>query len=175
MSNITANTWQLRRSSFNHRWLKNTYLISFAKWGSVVNGAVRDPGFDEGRFISNMLADWREYGSEAHVLADEYESQMSPSVLFETLPLSRSGQHTRAWLRPIIHELWKARYRVEERTKNVLDILEETESAYEAVAEQCKQATECTVAVRGKFREFWDCCRQLSQALSGLESKVRAI
>jgi hypothetical protein len=171
MADTKASRWQLHRSSLNHRWLKNTYLMSFAKWGSVVDGKVNDPGFLEETFISNMLADWREHGSEARILVEGYEFDMSPSGLFDVHPLSRCDMHTQEWLRAAIHELWKVRHCVKERTHEVLDMIKKAGNAYQAIIREFEEGSECSEAVR----EIGDCCYQLSQALSRLESKVSVI
>jgi hypothetical protein len=64
---------------------------------------------------------------------------------------------------------------VKERTHEVLDMIKKAGNAYQAIIREFEEGSECSEAVREKFREFGDCCYQLSQALSRLESKVSVI
>lgn len=168
--------WQRRRSRFNHDWLKNQYLLSFGKCVNVLAGEVEDPDFDEEQFLREVIRRWEERGGEGLALGQEYESAMSPAGLFEWAPLRNCSPDTVAWLRPLIHELWKARCRVSERAQAVLDAANATQTAFVALKAAVEdKMDESHETLADRFNDFSNCCQRLSQAISHLESTVRVV
>src|ERR1051326_4473635 len=89
-------SWQKRRSSFNHDWLKNQFMPALAKWLNLLDNKIEDPDFERA-FIASVLPKWEQHREEALRLPRDFEQEMSPRRLFECHPLAHHNVHTKQW------------------------------------------------------------------------------
>ena len=103
-----AASWARRRGAFSHDWLKNSYLPALEKWVNILSGDVDDSVF-EGVFARTGLHEWNDRRDGVTLLLAEFETAMSPRVLFESEPLSGVPDADREWLAALVHDLWLQR------------------------------------------------------------------
>lgn len=107
-------SWQRRRETFNHDWLKNQYLQSLGETINLFCGRIEKPGM-EWTLAEALIAAWESHSAEGAWLIDHYDLEMSPCTLFRCPPLSRSSAEIRAWLPVVVHVQWRSRFLVPER------------------------------------------------------------
>src|ERR687885_736280 len=66
-------SWQKRRTSFNHDWLKNQYMPALAKCINIVDGKIEDRAF-ELNFYNLVLRQWKRHEVELSTLLDDFKS-----------------------------------------------------------------------------------------------------
>ncbi len=169
--------WQRRRSELNHDRLKNQFLPALAKWLNLLDDRLEDPAFERS-FVRSVLPQWWRLRDEAVALADSCEAEMSPRRLVEAGPLRRAAAPTRAWLGPLAHALWLARYAVRGRADAVRDRAAAAQAAYARLEEGLHEhAPRCSAAglrpLRPRFAEFRDRCRELARAIEAFPSEVK--
>jgi hypothetical protein len=172
-----ADRWQRRRTDFNHDWLKNRYVQALGRWLRVLDDQVDDPIMEQS-FVRRVLPEWEVRAANALALARSYESEMSPSSLFGLPPLSGCRDSTRAWLRPLVHELWASKYRVRGTIECAVAALEQAQESYDGIqAELEAVGTAATLqslrGMRPLFQEFRDRCQRVGEAFSMFLSEVR--
>jgi hypothetical protein len=171
-----VNAWQRRRSEFNHDWLKNRYLPALSKWLNLLDGKIEDPAF-ESTFLKVIFGQWEEQSPRALKLVQDFEKEMSPRTLLEFPPLSILASSTKAWLGPLVHELWLARYPVRNWIDSAVAVVRSLDMAYERVLE-CLSERQTDVSVvqvglcRPVFAEFRLDCHRLARAVEAFPSKV---
>jgi hypothetical protein len=178
MRNVTSQ-WQRRRSAFNHDWLKNRYMPALAKYLNLLDGRLEDPAFERS-FVSNILPEWVEHCDEAFALARDFEGEISPRRLFDSLPLSRCDEATKEWMGKLIHGLWLKRNPVKQWIIQAVEATERAESAYQtlrACLENCADArlADATRSHRLVFAAFRARCQDLANAISIFPSEVKVI
>lgn len=171
-------SWQTRRSSFNHAWLKNTLIPSIA----ALDNAAATPDAveiaDGGEaMIRHALSDWAAHGAEAKILAESFEVEMSPAHLLNLSFLASCNEETREWLPALLHELWLLRYPVRHWVSSVTSAYAEAEKA----SSELRSRAEALYA-KGDFRlpaaevrAFYEACLALARSIEALPSEVRAV
>jgi len=171
-------TWQKRRSEFNHDWLKNRYLPALAKWINILDDRVEDQEFQR-EFPRTILNQWLEYGPQGHLLAERFESEMSPRVLLERYPLSRLPGPTRDWLGPLVHELWLSRYPVRQWVADTVAASDAVNTAYgllrDSIASKANSTVEELRPLRSTFTRFQRLCQGLARTIEEFPSKLLVI
>jgi len=110
---MTIRNWQIRRSNFNHEWLKNKYLNRIDGFLERLKTVDPDP-VRLIRFKQEDFREWARYREEAADILVSFKSEMSPRVLFDEYPLKCAPHKIKQWLSQLCHELWLARYPVDE-------------------------------------------------------------
>jgi len=168
-------SWQKRRNEFNHDWLKNRYLPALAKWINILDDRVEDLEFQQ-EFPRSILNQWREYGPQAHLLAEMFESEMSPKMFLDKLPLSRLPSGTREWLGQTVHELWLNRYPVRQLISEAVSATDAADLGYQRLREAIDSKASSTIeelrSLRPVFATFQNLCQALARTVEALPSKV---
>ena len=173
--NIMTTSWQKRRSEFNHDWLKNRYLPALAKWINILDDRVDDPEFQR-RFPKTILNQWREYGPQARLLAETFETDMSPRILLESCPLSDLPLATREWLGQTIHALWLSRYPVRQWIAETVAAADAANSCYLGLREAIDSKAPSTLpelrSLRPAFASFQGLCQALARMVELLPPTI---
>jgi len=171
--------WQRRRSEFNHDWLKNRFRTSLDSWVNSLEQQAEDPE-REAAFLSEVLPAWETRVGEALRLAEDFEREMSPRVLFSELPLSRCGEEIRRWLPDLVHALWLERHQVRTLVEDVLTAARAADSAYISLTQALEndgktRSTKELGAYRSQFVEFRNLCKDLCKAIERFPNRILAI
>lgn len=171
MTRSETDGWQRRRSQFNHDWLKNVYLPGLGAWLNVIDGLVEDPEFRES-FCKGRFLQWEERATDVRALLDEFESQMSPRVLFEEPPLSAMGGSVRNWLLPLVDLLWRHRVQVEPLLDQARRRLASCERVYGTLRRHVGEGVTGGDALRSGVAVFASECTALSATISQLPDEI---
>jgi hypothetical protein len=170
--------WQRQRSSLNHDWLKNVYLPALDTWLNILEGVVEDPEFGEG-FVNGRLRDWPRNRPLLDSLLNSFEESMSPQVLLNHEPLSKLGIKTKTWLGPLVHSLWRLRFKTQElldETTARIRLCDERYSHLIRVVEDQGQTDTVRLApYREEFSEFANACRALARSLSKFPNRIEVL
>ncbi len=172
----TESSWQQQRSRLNHDWLKNQLLPALTAVVRVVDGEV-ESGNPEGEVEELDLGDWTEQRAEIQTLLDTFEVRMSPRSLFERPPLSRCNEETKTWLPDLVHELWRARYPVQEWVEAAGNALKEADAAQQglvAALASCQRPLTMDELRRlgPDIRRFRSACQRLAACIESFPSRV---
>lgn len=172
-------SWEKRRSSLNHDWLKNQYILALAKFLNLLDDRIEDAEFEQS-FISRVLPEWETHKTEARQIAHDFRERMSPKLLFTEAPLYRCDEQTVEWLSQLIHLLWLARYPVEQWVSNVCAQIEAGDAAYGQIQNALKgcrntQSAEELRKFREHFLEFRHRCQDLANAMSAFPREVKVV
>lgn len=166
--------WQLRRSEFNHDWLKNRYLNNLD--GFIANLEMKKP--DETRLIIFLEEDWNQWENheeKARRLIGSVETEMSPAVLFDTGILKRMDPESQEWMKPLTHHIWLNRYDIKNKIYNCEKWLLKVAAQYDKINMMLKDKgcnMEQLKNLLPDFKFFRDTCQAFSQSISKLPSKV---
>lgn len=173
------NQWQSPRSDFNHDWLKNQFLNALDTFVKrLVSGRISGQELEE--FRDEDFACWERRRADAEKLANTFAEAMSPKNLFQEPPLCRAYGETKAWLAPLVHELWMTRCSVDHRVGELRRLVAAVDAAYG----RCRQAFEEVENVNrpknlvgrvGDFEDLLQCCRALSKCLSKFPRKIEVV
>ena len=171
--------WQKRRSEFNHDWMKNKYIPKLGAWVNLLDGRIEDKDLEK-FYVSSILPDWESHKNEALALSNDFETEMSPRVLFNELPLVNCDDETKQWLGDLIHYLWLIRYSVNQLISDASESAKNTNDAYYKLQDAlraCKNTkkVEALKPFRKLFAEFLKNCRSLSDAIEKFPSEVKAV
>lgn len=171
--------WQKRRSAFNHDWLKNRYMPALAKYLNLLDARLEDQEFEDS-FISNILPEWEQHRDEALALALDFEREMSPQRLFESLPLSRCDEGTKQWVGELVHSLWLIRHPVRQWTSEAVVATENVDAAYLELRDLLQGCAETYSAetmrpYRAQFTQMRARCQSLANAVSKFPSEVKVV
>lgn len=125
--------------------------------------------------ITHILdCDWE----EAFALPRDFEREMSPQCLFDLPPLSRCDEHTKQWLRSLVHSLWLTRYPVRQWVADVTACAEEVDATYNQLQEALQKCADIQSAsalqpCREQFVAFRRQCQNLGEAIAKFPSEVR--
>lgn len=170
--------WQIDRGQLNHNWLQNGVLVGLNHALSIVNGSVRTSKVRKS--LTNNVLRWQERKMELRELLVRFENEMSPRVLFETLPLCRCSEETKKWLVPIIHELWLKRENIMTKISVARESYQKVEVAFAQVSQSLNKlpetpAGEDYVSFVITLRLFTAACETLSQSISALPQEIRCV
>lgn len=169
---ITApSDWQIRRSKFNHDWLKNKFLNSFNDF--IEQLQKRDPDIARmSAFLEEDFPAWKLRQKEVQSIVQSFEDSMSPLRLLRCAPLNRCDVETQEWLGHLVHGLWLARYPVQRKAKQSQDALVAVNELYEKIAYELEQPKPIELtklaALRPQFCELKATYQALSKVLSNL-------
>ena len=169
-------SWETRRSTFRHDWLKNTYLNRLKGFlsGLTAENPDREWLFE---FIEEDLSRWEEKKGEARHVIDTYEDEMSPRTLLNRPPLANCSSDTQEWLGLLVHRLWHERYDVGQTTEAAQEAFDKMDEKYGVLREQLENAS--TVAdlraLRPEFESFKDACVDLGKAMSEFLNEVKPV
>ena len=165
--------WQQRRVEFNHKRLKNGYLMSLAAWMALLKGEARDP-YAEERFIPLTLPRWSALREAARELILAMEREMAPSTLFGQPPLAGMDEHQAGWLSALADDLWRSREGLWDWTAEALAALREADEAYARLLAGIGQHTRVAELqdCQPGFEAFQNAVQELSAAVSSAPSKV---
>lgn len=172
----TESSWQQQRSRLNHDWLKNQVLPALTALIRVVDGEV-ETGDPEGEIEELELGDWTKQRAEIQALLDTFEARMSPRSLFELPPLSRCDEETKTWLPDLVHELWRARYPVQEWVEAAVNGLEDAEAAQQVLVAALATferplGMEELRQLGPHIRRFRSACQRLAACIEQFPSRV---
>ena len=178
-SSIYNPRWQQRRSRLNHDWLKNQYLQALGRWLNILDGHVRHRE-TERTFIVSVLPQWESHCPEVRELIDDFPKSMTPARLFEIEPLCRCDVDTIRWLPPIVDQIWRARYKVDECVAEARLALDEASAAYRSLSRGIRACGDHAPVAelrkkRDVFARFLDASEVLGSALSRFPSEVAVI
>jgi hypothetical protein len=160
--------------------MKNKYIQALRSWIRLLQNDKIVYKMLEKTFIADTLPQWEDHVDEAFALARDFESEMSPVVLFKALPLSRCDQDTKQWLGELIHALWMVRYSVNMLIADAGRKAESAKQAYNTLQDALKTCTntksiEAIRPLKPLFDEFCRCCEALAGAIEKFPSEIKAI
>lgn len=169
--------WQKQRSRFNHDWLKNQFLPALARWLNLLDDLIEDPEFERS-FVPTVLPQWESQRVEAQRLANRFEEEMSPACLLDQPPLARFGEHDRAWLKRLVHNLWLQRYAVPAQVNHALAVIRDADAICVAIQQRLCSSAEPPTAARERthlvqWREFRERCQNLAKAVEAFPNQVK--
>lgn len=172
------NEWQIRRSAFNHDWLKNEFLNALKAFITLLDYRAPDSGEIQ-TFLHEALPAWPQKAAEAKWLIDSFEAEMSPKRFFDVPPLCNCDEETKSWLPEIVHDLWLARYPVGELIHTGHDALAGVSEKYQALRPDALRAEKTPFdrlrGMKPAFLALRDACDALSVVLSQMDIKVKRI
>ena len=174
-----VSSWQKRRSSFNHDWLKNEYIRDLGTWMNLLDGRIESADMERS-FTASLLPVWESHRGEALALPKDFETEMSPKVLFKELPLLNCDEDTKQWLGNLVHHLWFVRYSVNQLVSDASESVKKTNEAYGKLQKalgDCKDTrkAEALRPLRELFAELLKNCRLLAEAVEKFPSEVEAV
>lgn len=165
--------WQRRRSDFNHQWLKNRLLSTLDTVNNVIGGRVRGVGYVQ-EVMAVDIAEWPSRRTELNALLDDFETDMSPRVLFDYPPLSECEPRTKMVLADLMHVLWLNRYSVQALLEKARKAADEVDSRFQPL--HATEPFDPLGRVRPEFavlfEQFRSACRVLSKAIERLPSRI---
>lgn len=172
---VHAHAWEVRRSEFNHDWLKNKYLNSLSAFIKRCLKAkiVYPERLTE--FVSLDMPQWAERLPQLKELVASFQSEMSPRTLFCQPPLNVVDDHTKQWLGRLAHGLWLSRCDIQTRTQRLLEAIDRVDRSYESLSNDVSDdgaRVEALMQHLTGFCEFRDALVQLSEAISDLPHRV---
>lgn len=171
--------WQTARSDFNHDWLKNQFLNALDTFEKRL-ASERISAQELEEFRDEDFPGWERRRADAERLASTFAEAMSPQNLFQEPPLCRADDETKAWLAPLVHELWMARHSVDHRVQELRRLIEAVDEAYG----RCRRAfdevegsskPENLASRISDFHDLLECTRALSQCLSRFPRKIEVV
>jgi hypothetical protein len=170
--------WQRRRSRFNHDWLKNRFLPALTKWANILAGEVEDPAFDKS-FPERILPEWESQREEALAICETFEDEMSSRRILDRPPLSRCDESTRRWLGTMVHQLWLARYPVNEWVARGTAGVQAATAAYARVQEGTLRLGGTALSQsrehRERFADFQRRCQELAATMHAFPSEIKVV
>lgn len=170
--------WQLKRSEFNHDWLKNRFLNRLNAFLERLRSGKPDAE-KLSRFVREDLPEWSDHEREARWLIDSLEHELSPMRFFDQPPLSRCDSETKKWLPTVVHELWLSRYPVRELREKAADTLAKVNGQYAKLSSVLKKSTSASgsglVALEHEFSKLSRLCVELHDTFSAFDVKIRRL
>ena len=167
------NDWQIRRSHFNHQWLKNRYISALDSFANLLSGRFRGVGILED-FLSHDLPEWEARVPECGALLLDFEEQMSPRALFKSEPLSNWEPPLREAAGEWVHQLWLSRYPIHALVKNALMQLDAANELYASLTRQIRPGgwVANSEELRTQIDAFRNACGALSRAIEKFPNRI---
>jgi hypothetical protein len=102
---LDYSSWQLRRSNFNHHWLKNRLLQALDSAANLLHGRIRGSSYLE-EILTSEVREWESQRLELEALLQDFETEMSPQRLFEFPPLCDWDPQLKSAIGMLMHRLW---------------------------------------------------------------------
>lgn len=174
---MEAAEWQDRRSGYNHRWLKNSYIIgTLSRWEALIKGDITAQSCWKRDFENEIAEPWARRSGEVLDLAQRYEAEMSPGLLFGIAPLQYIDEETQLWMRPLTHVLWARKHQAQYRVTSVIGAYEAACGAYSelerAISASAEKADLCGEEFREQFSGFCNACALLGERVSEFNNAV---
>ena len=173
MIELRQTNWQLRRSDFNHQWLKNRFLSALDAADQVISGRIRSKEYLQ-ELIDEDLPEWQERREDLNALLEDFENEMSPRQLFDIEPLSECEPFTKNVLAELMHELWLARYPIRHWLIRAKEAASEVNKYYELL--RGISPIDTTGKVRPEFASIFEnfrtACRALSRAIEKFPDRI---
>lgn len=171
--------WHKKRNEFNHDWMKNKYIPALGTWMNLLDDKLDNDEIEKS-FIESKLPEWELHRSLAIALLHDFETEMSPRMLFSKPPLFNCDEDTKQWLGELIHCLWLERYSVKGLVKNATERAKNTNAIYEKLCNSLKNCKNIhkikeLKKYRELFSEFLKACRELSEAIEKFPSEVKVL
>jgi hypothetical protein len=171
-------SWQIQRSQLNHNWLQNGVLVGLNHALGVTSGRLKPKKVHQ--VLSRDIQIWKERRREVPTLLDKLESEMSPRVLFNRIPLRLCKDETKQWLIPLIHGYWLRREKIREKIRTAKKTYHDAERNYllvKAGLDGMPESAEVREmkACERRLREFKDSCEALSLAISALPREILSL
>ena len=170
--------WQLKRSEFNHDWLKNQFLNRLNAFLERLRSG--NPDAEKlSRFVREHLPEWTVHEPEARWLIDSIESELSPKLFFDQPPLNHCDAETKEWLPTVVHELWLSRYPVHELREKAAGNLARVNGQYAKLSSALKSSASASVgslvALQQGFSKLSCLCVELHDTFSAFDVKIRRL
>lgn len=169
--------WQIRRSKFNHDWLKIEYINSLGGIIDMLQYNMIETRHLQ-RFLTEKWGQWETKRLEANWLIDSFEKNMSPAILLEVEPLNRMAAHNRVWLKELVHFLWLARWLINEKVSLLRHSFSVVSQQFEEIDKRIKEHNGDTGYLRELLPEikvFREACLEFSKCISALPSEVMVV
>ncbi|MCI0560964.1 MAG: hypothetical protein MN733_20960 [Nitrososphaera sp.] len=154
--------WLALRGQLNHDWLQNRYLTFLSARQTSLDGR----GLADQELRSRLL-EWRSKRDHFETLIRSIEEALSPRQLLDERPLKEMPAETKAWLGPLIHELYCIRSGIRETTARLAGKVAEVDALVTTLTERHGN--------RGAAEHLYQACQELSQTISELPSTVQVI
>lgn len=125
-------SWQARRSAFNHDWLKNHYLVALDSAINAAAGKIRGRSYLR-YIVRNDLPAWEAKRHEVQDIVTDFEKEMSPRILLRSWPFSDCDHTLVEILSEVSHALWLSRYPIKALVSDTLSAINEADGCYIAV------------------------------------------
>jgi hypothetical protein len=170
--------WQLKRSEFNHDWLKNQFLNRLNAFLERLRG--ENPDAEKlSRFVREHLSEWNAHEPEARWLIDSLENELSPKRFFDQPPLSNCDSETKSWLPTVVHEIWLSRYPVRELREKATGSLAKVNEQYAKLSSAVEKSPSLNagslVGLRHEFSELSHLCVELHDTFSAFDVKIKRV
>lgn len=174
MAQIVQSAWQRRRSEFNHQWLKNRLLSALDSAANILDGRIRGDGYLED-ILQREAREWPERAKELDRLLGDFESEMSPQQLFCVPPLCNWDTELKLAMTESVHQLWLARFSVQELIAATHLAACRVSNAHEQMAEipAFRADGQVDAAFVSRFEAFRAACRELSELVGKFPNKVQ--
>ncbi|NVN97087.1 hypothetical protein HXX01_02540 [Candidatus Nomurabacteria bacterium] len=171
--------WQVRRSEFNHDWLKNMYIPKLGTWLNILDDEIEDDDFEK-TFVDRIFPGFESQINEALSLPNDFINEMSPRLFINEPPLSNLDASTKDCLSELIHLLWLERYAVNNLVENACSAANEAIESYKRLQEALSSCNdthdiEMLKPFRNLFLGLLSSCRALSKAVEKFPSEVRVV
>lgn len=146
---------------------------------NILDNVTYDQGMEES-FVASLLPDWESYRNEAFKLSSDFETEMSPRVLFDEPPLLNCEKESKLWLNDLMHSLWLERYNVKKLVQDASDCAIAADTAYTRLKEElitCEDTKniELLRPYRDLLVKFLNACAALSKTVEQFPSEVKVI
>jgi hypothetical protein len=154
-------------------------MPALGRFLNILDEKIEAPEFERS-FVATVLVEWERRAPQATALVRDVEREMSPATLLERSPLAGMPESERAWLAPLVHQLWLRRYAIRDGVKRVGDRISDVQIAYIELQERLRNCADPSDAValrpfRAEFVRFRDACRNLSQAIEGFPTEIKVV
>ena len=160
--------WLKERTTLNHDWLQNQFIIACYKMVNILNGKVGDEIFKK-KFREAYLNECETNFPRIKILINTLVISMSPAQLFEEYPLKNMVIPEKNLLRELTHELWLYKYNVVGQQKSANIALKNMILSFRELHEADLNAKE---NIKERLMVFINDCRTLSDVISQFPSQI---
>jgi len=171
-----SESWQRRRSDFNHNWLKNTYLGYIRRLHKILD---ENKKAQNGlRLFLEKFPEWELRQVELITLINEYGDLLSPKTLLNVTPLNNLEEDYKLLIGEKVDEIWKLKNNIPEQIKAAKDCLEKVESNYDILKKRMENVTEIQDisdrdGCKKEVKAFIDACEELNSTVNKFHNRIR--
>jgi hypothetical protein len=164
-------TWSCRRKAINHSWLQNVFLESVCD--TIERLRLTEPDWTSAMSaFHNRISEWTVQKDALEELVDSFEVEMSPVVLFKKPPLSYEQTHTKEWMMPLVHSLWKQRNGIRKKLQVVRESISRTDVICKRLEMECKSKQRDLGQIVDLLQELETACLALASSIHILPDGV---